>query len=60
MKLFRTWFTPGSVVATMLVALLWLHELPWSLAGRAAAQVVLVSLTFAGLWMLTQDRQPDG
>ncbi|NTU77925.1 MAG: hypothetical protein HGA45_00740 [Chloroflexales bacterium] len=58
MKTFRTWFTPGSLVAAMLVGLLWLHQLHLSLAGREAAQVALVTLTFAGLWVLTQDHQP--
>ncbi|NTU81719.1 MAG: hypothetical protein HGA45_20460 [Chloroflexales bacterium] len=58
MKTFRTWFTPGSLVLALLVALLWLHQLHLSLAGREAAQVVLVCLTFAGLWVLTQDRRP--
>jgi hypothetical protein len=55
MRAFRTWFTPGSVVAAMLVALLWLHRLPLSLAGREAAQIALVCLTFFGLWLLTHE-----
>jgi hypothetical protein len=55
MKFFRTWFTPGSVVLAMLVALLWLHQLPLSLAGREAAQIVVVCLTFLGLWALTYE-----
>lgn len=50
---FRTWFTPGSVVLAMLVALLWLHRLPLSLAARESGQMFVVCLTFAGLWALT-------
>lgn len=53
MKTFRTWFTPGSVVLAMLVALLWLHQFHMSLLGREAAQIVVVCLTFAGLWALS-------
>jgi hypothetical protein len=53
MHLFRTWFTPGSVVLAMLVALLWLHRLPLPLAGREFGQLLVVCLTFTGLWALT-------
>jgi hypothetical protein len=55
MKSFRTWFTPGSVAAAMLVTLLWLRQLPLSLAGREAVQIVVVCLTFLGLWVLTHE-----
>lgn len=60
MKTFRTWFTPGSVVLAMLVALLWLHRLHLSLAAREAGQIILVCLTFAGLWLLTSGPAPRG
>jgi hypothetical protein len=60
MNTFRAWFTPGSVVAAMLVTLLWLHRLPLSSANHAVIQVIMVCLTFLGLWMLTRDRLPHG
>jgi hypothetical protein len=60
MKLFRTWFTPGSLVAAAIVALLWLHRLHLSLAGREVAQLALICLVFSGLWVLTQERPPRG
>jgi hypothetical protein len=58
MHVFRTWFTPGSVVLAMLVALLWLHRLPLSLASREVGQLLVVCLTFAGLWTLTNAPPP--
>lgn len=58
MKTFQTWFTPGSVVLAMLVALLWLHRLHMSLLARETGQIALVCLTFAGLWALTGGRSP--
>lgn len=60
MKTIRAWFTPGSVVAAMLVALLWLHRLHFPLIGRPAAQILVLCLTFAGLWALTGDGGPRG
>jgi hypothetical protein len=60
MDTFRAWFTPGSVVAAMIVTLLWLHRLPLASANREGIQIVLVCLTFLGLWVLTQDRLPRG
>lgn len=54
MKSFRDWFTPGSLVAAMLVALLWAHRFPLASGVRQVAQALLVGLTFAGLWALTQ------
>lgn len=59
MNVFRTWFTPGSVVAAMLVALLWLHRLPLSLAGHEATQLGVVCLTSFGLWALTHEPPPS-
>lgn len=59
MSIFRTWFTPGSVVAAMLVALLWLHRISMSSATHMAIQLIIVGLTFIGLWVLTQDRLPS-
>ncbi len=56
MHTFRTWFTPGSVTLAMLVALLWLHRLPLSLAGREVGQLLIVCLTFAGFWVLASDK----
>lgn len=58
MHLFRTWCTPGSLVLAMLIALLGLHRLPLSLAGREAGQLLIVCLTFAGLWALTSAPPP--
>lgn len=58
MKTFQAWFTPGSVALAMLVLLFWLHRLPLSLAGREAGQLVVVCLTFAGLWALTSGTPP--
>jgi hypothetical protein len=59
-NILRTWFTPGSVVAAMIVALLWLHRLHLSIVAREGIQIVLVMITFAGLWILTQDRLSGG
>lgn len=56
MKTFRTWFTPGSLVLAMLVALLWLRQLHLMLALRVAAQLGLVALTYLGLWALASER----
>lgn len=53
MKTFRTWCTPGSVVLATMVALLWLHRLHLALVGREVAQILVVGLTFLGLWALT-------
>ena len=58
MHMFRTWCTPGSVVLAMLIALLWLHRLPLSLAGRELGQLFVVCFTFAGLWALTGAPSP--
>lgn len=58
MNQFRAWFTPGSVVAAMIVALLWLHRLHLSAAGHEAAQILLVCITYGALWVLT--RGDDG
>lgn len=58
MNVFRTWFTPGSVVLAMLIVLLWLHRLPLSLAGREVGQVLIVCLTFAALGALTKVSPP--
>jgi hypothetical protein len=60
MNTFRTWFTPGSIVAAMIVALLWLHRLHLSLVGREAMQLMLVMITFVGLWIVTQDSLSGG
>lgn len=59
MKTFRYWFTPGSVVLATLVALLWLHRLPITSVGRELGQLALISLTFAGLWVLSGDTTPN-
>jgi hypothetical protein len=52
MKLFRAYFTPGSVVLAMLVVLLWIHRFHLPPIGRETAQILVVCLTFAGLWAL--------
>jgi hypothetical protein len=57
---FRTWFTPGSVVAAATVALLWLHRLHLSLAGRETAQLALISVAFLGLFILSNEQLPGG
>lgn len=43
----------------MLVALLWLHRLPLSLAGHEATQLGVVCLTSFGLWALTHEPPPS-
>jgi hypothetical protein len=58
MNTFRTWFTPGSVAAAMLVALLWMHQLHLASATHEAIQIVVIGLTFLGLWALSRDRLP--
>jgi hypothetical protein len=60
MHTFRAWFTPGSVVAAMIVTLLWLHRIPMSSTTHEAIQIIMVCLTFLGLWILTRDRLPGG
>ena len=60
MKTFRAWFTPGSTVAAMLVALLWVHRLHLALVGREIVQIGVVGLTFAGLWLLSGDYWSPG
>lgn len=58
MKTFQRWFTPGSLALAILVATLWLHQLPMTIELRMPAQIGLVCLTYLGLWALTGDRSP--
>lgn len=60
MKSFRAWFTPGSLVAALFVALLWLHQIHIPHIDREVAQIALLGLTFVGLWALVQDRSTGG
>jgi protein-S-isoprenylcysteine O-methyltransferase Ste14 len=60
MHTFRAWFTPGSIVAAMIVTLLWLHRISMSSTIHEAIQIIIVCLTFLGLWILTRDRLPGG
>lgn len=49
----RAWLTRGSVAAAMLGALLWVYQLHLTLLRREGVQLLIVTLTYGVLWLLT-------